>query len=92
MKKRKKVNSMVKLIFEGGATIDARTTHEYSELSMLLKKGMLHNDTIVIDTVNEQDNVADDCLVVSCDKLLAAIPFQPNESQIEISKPIIKLQ
>lgn len=69
--------------YQGGAKVHATTTLTKVELETLLSVGLDENKKAVrIDTVNEDQAIADDSLTLLYDKMLFYTIFEKNESKI----------
>lgn len=81
------------MFYENGVSGQFATTHTMLELKRILVSAKKSNSPAEIDTISEQDEIADDVLVMHMDKVLFYIVAEPNASDLIIPKPgLVKLQ
>lgn len=93
MKVRKEVNTFLKVIYDGGVSVEFKTTHTLDELkNLMLVAGS--GKSVLLDTVSEQDQISDDCSVVNGSKMLFCVCATPNNSKIALLNKdnLVKLQ
>lgn len=83
MKVRKEPKAEILAFYTGGAKVHASTAHEYEELKEMMEQGIMNNEKVVmLDTINEDETVANDCLGLVLDKLLFYSVLIKNDSKI----------
>lgn len=70
--------------YAGGAKVHATTTHTKVELESRIEGAMTENPIgfVKLDTVNQDENIADDSLTLLFDKMLFYTVFEKNDSKI----------
>lgn len=84
MKVEKVARAEVMAFYSGGAKVHATTTHTKVELESRIEGAMTENPIgfVRLDTVNTDNDVADDSLTLLFDKLLFYTIFEKNDSKI----------
>lgn len=92
MKKVKQTKSYLKVIFDGGVSVEYKTTHTLQELQRLVQTAM-KGTPVLIDSVSEQDEIADESTVLNGNRILFAVCAEPNDSKLTLPRPgLVKLQ
>lgn len=87
MKTQKEPKAEIIAFYQGGAKVHASTTHEKTELEDMIGRALDDSKKAVkLDTVNEDENVADDCLILLLDKMLFCTILNKNDTPIKIVK------
>lgn len=88
MKVRKEPKAEILAFYTGGAKVHASTAHEYEELKEMMEQGIMNNQKVVVlDTINEDESVANDTLGLVLDKLLFYSVLIKNTSPIVSLSP-----
>lgn len=69
-KLKKEVKTQILVFYQGGTRLKANTTHTPSELKSIIEKAKKEVIDAEIDTVNEDEDVADDKLYLTRNGLL----------------------
>ncbi len=81
MKRVKQVKSFLKVAYEGGAMMTVETTHPMVELKRIMVAGRKSGQA-ELDTVNDDENIADDVCILHMEKVLFYLIAEPNETKI----------
>jgi hypothetical protein len=83
MKERKTEGSQIMAFYMGGAKFHASVTHTKAEVEDMIGEALIaKKPAIKLDTVNEDDTIKDDCLIMTFDKLLFVTVLEKNDSGI----------
>lgn len=90
MKKVKKTKTKIKIVYDGGVTVQFDTTHGKDELQRIMNAGFTVGYCI-IDSVNVAQDIADDVAVIHTDKILFYMIVELNDSSIIVPERRLSL-